>query len=366
MRNFLFPLLFLPICLFSQSKEHNFSVSVNGHYGFIIPHYRDMRYFTTSHIAGAEINFVKLPNDGFDEEGTSCTIPERGLSMVYFNLGNPEILGSVIAASPFMNFKLNHSENFKLFFRVGSGFGVIAKPYNRITNHKENAIGSHVNAFMNIRMNAHFRLSEKMKLETGIGISHLSNGSFAVPNLGLNLCTADIGVHYTFGNTVCTNNDSTNKYLQKKYFLVYATTGLKEISPPGGKKYPCFNLSVNREKRFSRTGKYLYGIEFTYNGAYYADFKRDTLIHVTAVQNIQLGIKAGYSVVAGRLSFPIEMGIYLYSYEKDNGPVFQRIGLRYQINKNWTVCNTLKTHWAKADFSEFGVGYRFGEKTIKK
>lgn len=346
--------------------DPDYALVANLHYGFIIPHYKDMHYFIQKHILGAEISFVKYPSYACNEEIINCKIPERGISLVYLNLGNPQVLGSGIAVLPFMNFSVIRSQPVNVFFKIGTGLGYISKPFDRVTNHKDYAIGSHLNAFINLRLNAGIRLSERILLETGLGLSHFSNGSFTMPNLGINICTANLGMRYNIGSRACVNPDSVNRFEPKKYFIIYAATGLKEISPPGGKKYPCFNISINRERKFSLSGRYLYGLELTYNGANYADFKRDTLIHVTAIQNIQVGIKAGYSLVAGRLSFPVEMGIYLYSYEKDPGLIFHRIGLRYQLTKKWTAVMTLKTHWSKADFIELGVGYSFNTKLIHK
>jgi hypothetical protein len=38
---------------------------------------------------------------------------------------------------------------------------------------------------------------------------------------------------------------------------------------------------------------------------------------------------------------------------------YNRFGLRYRINSNWFAQLTLKTHFAKADFGEWGFGYAF-------
>ena len=236
-------------------------------------------------------------------------------------------------------------------------------PFDRIENHKENAIGSYLNAFMNLRLNTQVNISKNFRAETGIGIAHFSNGAFTIPNLGINIATLNLG--FALRSSAKMPVQEIPKTLSGfdacRHFVVYFTAGMKEISPPEGKKHPCFDLSFNWEKKFSTKGKYSFGLETNYNGGNYAEFKKDT-ISISAVQNIQTGIKAGYSILAGRLIFPLETGVYLYSFEKHNGPFFQRIGLRYQATENWTICYTLKTIWGKADFIEFGLGYSFSHK----
>jgi hypothetical protein len=40
-----------------------------------------------------------------------------------------------------------------------------------------------------------------------------------------------------------------------------------------------------------------------------------------------------------------------------NGTLYHRAGLRYAIGKNFYAQLTLKTHFAKADYGEIGMGY---------
>ena len=60
-----------------------------------------------------------------------------------------------------------------------------------------------------------------------------------------------------------------------------------------------------------------------------------------------------------RLAVVMVLGTYAYSKAKEDGPIYDRIGLRYYCKNNLIVNFSLKTHFANADFLDFGIGYQF-------
>ena len=181
-------------CLACVGQNHPiYSFSASGHFGFILPHHADMRYLINSHVPGGEINFFKPPKKSSDENKCIFYVPERGIGVLFFDLGNPEQLGKGIAFSPYFNFKINRSEKFNLMLRVGSGIGYVTKPFDRLSNHKDNVIGSHLNGFMNMRLNTCLNFSNIFRMDAGIGIAHFSNGAVKLPNLGINIVTVNLG-----------------------------------------------------------------------------------------------------------------------------------------------------------------------------
>jgi hypothetical protein len=64
------------------------------------------------------------------------------------------------------------------------------------------------------------------------------------------------------------------------------------------------------------------------------------------------------------LSFLFQAGVYPYTRYKDDGIIYSRLGLRYLFGKHILANITLKTHFAKADNIEFGLGYTFGRQRI--
>jgi Lipid A 3-O-deacylase (PagL) len=262
-------------------------------------------------------------------------------------------------AYPFMNFHLNRNYKERLYFRVGAGLGYMPVIYNAETNHKNDVIGSHINAMVNFRLNCHFYLSDNVRLETGVGLTHCSNGAYQTPNLGINLITANTGISYCFSGA---------KRSVEKPFIdtaktkkiendIFVSSGLSEIEPPGGKKYLDLTLSYIAFKRLNSKNKLGLGVDVFNNQANIARLHVDG-VYPTTLAITQYGVKAAYELRLGNLSLPIEIGSYLYTLYVGNGYLYSRLGLRYYAGKHIITNLTLLTHTAKADFIEWGLGYK--------
>ncbi|MFH1005540.1 MAG: acyloxyacyl hydrolase [Bacteroidota bacterium] len=336
---------------------------IHGHFGFIAAHHPDMTYLIKRHIPAFEMNIFRI-SDGEKLWQRIYKNPEIGLALFVMDLGNPQQLGQAIGVYPYINFPLNPKRKFRFYLRAGTGFGFITKPYEREKNHKNNVIGTYINGTINLRLNSTFNLcsSGKWKMNTGIGLTHFSNGSWSLPNLGMNIPTVNVGIQLCSDTkTEKQRNDYDTVKAQKTFcYFLFAGGGPSEINPPEGKKYPSFTLSSNTGINISQKSRLLSGVELFYNFSNIEVAKRDTSYELkNDFSNLQVGCKFGYELLVGKISLPIEMGVYVYTQTKDEGYFYHRIGIRYFVNKHLLLIYTLKTHWAKADYMEGGVGYRF-------
>jgi hypothetical protein len=344
----------------AQAVNRDYFLSSNVHYGFVIAHHGSMQYLVQGHTPGFEFTYTR-PTHGEKEWQRAWHYPEYGLSFFYIYLSNPQELGSGFTVHPFLDLWLRRGERFNLKVKLtlAPAPGYLTRKFDRLENHKNNAIGSHFNGYDNIRVAATFRLSNTLRLETGIGMSHFSNGAISMPNLGINIPTLNLGLSYHMNaEHVELNTDPVLMGPVYSQLVVYGMAGLTQIDPPGQKKrYGAYTASIALERRISQRSKWTCGMEVAYNSSYIAEYNADTVFYRTKAEDLQLGLRGGYAICVGDLSFPIEMGVYLYNNQPSNGPVFHRIGMRYRLNKHWIANITLKTHWAKADFFEWGVGY---------
>jgi hypothetical protein len=77
---------------------------------------------------------------------------------------------------------------------------------------------------------------------------------------------------------------------------------------------------------------------------------------------LQIGAYAAYLVPLDRFHFVFGMGAYIRDKYSPEDPVYHRIGARYYL-KNGIIFNlTLKSHFARADYLEYGIGYTFNYK----
>ena len=358
---FLLLLLFVSAAIKAQYQPgKDFILSGQGHYGFIIAHHNSVAHLVKGHIYGGEINYI-FRTDGCKAWQQSHNYPEIGFCVVHLYLANPQELGNLNAVYPFINFRLNKPEKkVSLKLRIGTGLAHISKPFNRLTNPKNNVIGSHVNGFVNIRLHTSMALSNALRLEAGVGLSHASNGAIETPNLGLNMATVNLGLGYIFGNKDCIyKRDTLSKYEKQWHPSVIAVVGFKELETPLGSRYTVTGLQFNMYRRTSHKNSFGGGVEAAYNEATKKVWMDDSVSNPTFSQIAQVGVKAGYAFNIDKLSLPLEFGVYVFKKQDYNGMFFHRIGFRYMVTKHIMANITLLTHWAKADYFEWGIGYQF-------
>ena len=354
-------LLLLPILLNAQNAPfQDFLLSPQAHYGFIISHRNNMAQLIKGHIYGAELNYV-FRTDGCRPWQQIHKYPEIGVCALHMYLANPQQLGNMEALYPYINFRLNKpSRKISLNLRLGEGLAYLTKAFDRIENHQNVAIGSHLNGFVNIRLNSTVMLFESWRLDAGVGLTHASNGAISTPNLGINLATIDLGLGYVFGNKVCAYKKDTILPPDKSWKpSIIAIMGMKELENPGGPEYLVYGIQANLYRTLNYKNSLGGGIEISYNNATKQVWANDSVFNPSATDILQAGVKISYAFNINKLSVPVDFGMYFFKKQEFNGPFFHRIGFRYLVTKHIITNVTLLTHWAKADYFEWGIGYQF-------
>lgn len=329
------------------------------HYGFILPLYTSsMNILIQGHVPAFELDYVNKPvSENNWINAYHC--PEMGLAFFDAYLNNPAQLGTEYGIYPFINFHLNRSFKERLYFRVGIGMAYFPVIFNAMDNHKNDVIGSHLNAMINLRLNYHVYLADKIRLEAGLGLTHCSNGAFQTPNLGINLITFNTGLSYCIGSG---KKSVTKPYIDTAKTKrieqdIFAAVGGSEVEPPGGQRYVDITLSYIAFRRLNTKSKLGIGIDIFNNQANTERLKADSVFLKNNIDIAQFGLKLAYELTLGRISLPLEMGGYLFSRYTGNGYIYNRIGIRYYTGHHIIVDLSLLTHFAKADFIEWGLGY---------
>jgi hypothetical protein len=343
-----------------NSPNCDFILSAQGHYGYIISHRNNVSHLIKGHIYGGELSYVFRTN-GCKSWQQIHKYPELGICAVHIYLANPQQLGNLEALYPYTNIRLNRvKSNWKLNLRLGLGLAIVTKPFNEVTNHKNNAIGTYLNGFVNLRLAYAVMLSKALRFDAGVGLTHASNGALGTPNLGLNMATISMGLGYAFGNKefVCTN-DSIPKCKKAWVPMIVAVIGAKEMDQPDGPKYLAFGAQFNLYRTLNYKNRLGPGIEFAYNNMTKKMYEHDSVFNPTFADIYTVGAKISYEFTFDRISLPLDFGYYLYKKQAANGHVFHRIGIRYTFKNHIIAGVTLLTHWARADYFEWGIGYSF-------
>lgn len=343
----------------AQESKGNFGASATHHFGFISPHNVLVNEIIKGHAQITELSFYQQ-TDGEKQWQRYFNYPKLGISAVYINSGNPISLGNIYGVFPYVDFPLNH---WKITWNLkfGYGLGYIEKPFNRKTNYKNLAIGSHLNAL--IFMNSHWNVpvTEKITGSVGISLTHFSNGSLKRPNLGINIFSVNAGVSYYFGNQMVrqqTDEPTDEKREKKLSHSILGTVGVKEVDPIGGNKYMVYNTSYNLLKVVSNKSSIGVGVDLSYNTSLEPLVLRIQKEDRGKLSNFNAGISGIYSMDLGKISLMFQTGGYVYRVYKQDNVVYTKIGTRYRFTDKLFFNLSLKTHFFVADFIEYGIGYR--------
>lgn len=359
--------------LILSDTTHPQSLSFFSGYGTVVQHTGKIGNLIEERPYFAELNLFKK-SSGYYLWHSINHFPHYGLCLNYQTLGNIQKLGSSIALAPYLEFPF-HNKPKKILFKLKMTWGLayITKRFEVETNHKNIAIGTHFNTFIQFRFLWQIKLSPKICLNPNITFNHVSNGRFSVPNLGINTLYPSLGITYTFReNTIYPMpQDSSSLHTHKHELLLFAAAGINEVEPPTSNKLWAFSSGMN----------YYYNLHHQQIGAgtdlfyeqsmAYESRTTDTIEPLLNLKNtISGGIKLSYAYNFGRLTPLLEMGYYIYMPNAvfPNGMFYHRLGCRYYFRNNLVAHLSLKTHFAVAYHFEAGIGYRilFQNKQKKK
>ncbi len=370
----------IKVSLASAQFEHklfssNLIVEGKVHYGFLYAQHLELEYFN-AHFPVFELDIQQLTY-GKRQWERDYNYPIIGIALLYSGLGNNASLGSGLAMMPYINFPLYKTKTFTAGFRFALGLGYITHPFDRITNYKNLAIGSHLNAAVNLMAEVRYRINYFLSATAGLGLQHFSNGSLKQPNYGINAMLMHVGIAY---RPFKENQNIDDRFYAptKPFSAIIRKTievniggyaGYKNMQAVYGKSYWVSHFYGTSFLQVSPKSKFGIGIDCSYDPSQIKWLE----LHGIPVNNkmsiIRPGINGAYQLVMSRLAFIFNLGYYLGGKEKSNGPLYEKISVQYGFTKNLYASVMIKVHWGRADYIGWGLGYRFdvlyGKKTVK-
>ncbi len=307
-----------------------------------------------------ELNIVK-PTNGAKLWHLENNLPEIGLTFSVIDYANPGQLGYGIIAAPFAEIPLNKNISAKrLIMRLCWGPAFVTNPFNIKTNQKNYAIGSHLNAYVQFKWFWKIPINNKIELEPGFMFNHISNGRGQSPNLGLNVLGIGLGINFkaiSKQEEKIILRDSSTAAKSKHEWCVWNAYGFND-GEIKGKKQLVSTLSFEYHYNKRNTHKFGGGFDWFYEENYIKDLKTEGIKTNHVIDKTRFGPKICYSYNIGRVSFPIEMGIYLRQLTAPDGLIFHRLGIRYYGKKGLMINFGMRSHWAVAYNFDYGIGYR--------
>ncbi|MFH1118999.1 MAG: acyloxyacyl hydrolase [Bacteroidota bacterium] len=334
-------------------------------YGFLIAHHVEMQIYN-SHFPSFEFS-ISRATYGKKQWESFYNYPVTGIT--YWNawLGNSRDLGQAHAVFPFISFPWIKSDKSELNFRLGAGLAYLTKRFDRLENYKYTAIGSHLNAAINLMVEYRWKPSQHLQLSAGIQLMHFSNGSVKTPNFGLNIPAVSGGVAFRLNKE--------NQYIRRrirpdltmfefdgKEFLEIKTSAVFAVKATGdaeGNIYNTYSGFVSATKNLGYKNKLGLCFDLSWDGSDALLVARTNTEPYNSLELTKPGLSTAYELVLARMSFAFNLGFYLGGKDKSEGMSYYKAGIHYLIAKNLFVNLTLKTHFARADFVGIGLGYRF-------
>ncbi len=356
----LFLVLICGSMAFGQGETANFEASY--FYGNIYRHKDDIGHLITGHPSGFVLAYNRNTY-GEKEWQRAFNYPDYGFSFQYEDLAN-EYLGKTYAVGAHYNF---YAFGRRLMFRISQGIAITTNPYDKESNFKNNAFGSKFmssNVFM-LQYSREGVLGD-FGFRAGMMLTHFSNGRFKSPNSGINTFAASASVIY--------NLDAPREYIQKDTTSISCSepikfnfafrTGISESPVAHSGQKPFYHFGLYADKRIGRKSALQLGADVFFS-MYLKDYIEYMSVAFPELPPVdpdtdyrRVAVIAGHELFINKLSIETQVGYYVYKpfdYEID---FYQRIGTKYYISEKIFAALSLKSHAARAEAIELGIGIR--------
>lgn len=356
-------ILFFSCSLFAQKSDGDSSfLDINYFYGSILRHNKDISHLIKGHPDGLIVSYNRQ-TFGDKRWQQAYNYPDWGFSFIYHNPHN-SVLGE--------NYGLHGHYNFYFFkrsllFRAGSGISYISNPFDLESNFKNNAYGSRLlnSTYFLINYNKK-NIFKGFGIQAGLTFIHYSNANVKAPNSSTNTLAFNIGVQYELDqktNAKIFKKDSYEKYKEPIKFNLMLRGGINESDYLGLGQQPFGVVSTYLDKRLSFLSSIQVGTE-----VFFAKFLEKQIEYLSVAfpnngvdgdaDTTRVGIFVGHELHINKIAFLTQIGYYAYYPSDYEGRVYFRTGLNYYFHKNIFGAVTLKSHGAKAEAVEFGIGIR--------
>lgn len=354
-------LLLSSFAVYAQEEKNSTYFDFNYFAGNIALHNNDILHLIKGHPDGFVFSFNKK-TFGHQAWEQRYNYPDYGLSLSYQDLKN-DVLGN--------NFGLYAHYNFYFFkrnlmLRIAQGLAYNTNPYDKFENPKNIAFGSDIlsSTYLMLNYKKDF-LFNRFGFQTGLSLFHYSNANVKAPNTSVNTIAFNVGLTYhldTERSEFITDLQD-EKFTEKIKYNIAFRSGINQSDVIGSEQFPFYILSGYADKRLSHVSAIQIGAD-----VFFSNFLKE-LIYYQSVSFPELnvsgdedykrvGLFAGHELFINKMSVVTQFGYYVYYPFDFEGRTYIRVGLKRYFGKNLFGAITLKSHGAKAEAVEFGVGVR--------
>lgn len=362
----LFFLVVLLSCFFSFAQKKSSYLQADYIYGNIIAHNPDATAFLQGHPSGFILSYNKR-SFGEEKWQEHFNYPDFGYSLGFYDY-HSEILGKLYAIYGHYNFYLlNRLHKNQLIIRAGIGLAYNTHPYDKVTNNKNTAFGTHLNSSTYFKVYyQHENLIKNIGVNTGLTFIHASNSNVKSPNSGVNLWAFTLGLNYNLSPNTKNNSfipsSESKKYTEPIKYNIAVRGGINESEIIDSGQRPFFVASVYADKRINRISALQLGLDLYISPIVKDFYKINSTIPRTHLKEAhefsRIGLFIGHELFINKVSVETTLGYYIKSPYVYQAVYYETLGLKRYFNKKWFASVRLKAHAANAETVEFGVGIR--------
>lgn len=336
---------------FAQSDYFKLNVGLEPFRGFAWAHDKEVNSIENTSLIGLtfEVNKLHLGNQS---KQWCKNAYYNGYQFSYYHFSNP-IIGNSISASYFLEPILFNSQNIRLSLRAGIGLAYASNPFDSIINPLNKNYSLSINPYLNLGLNARYRVNGGLFVKAGLNYNHISNGNVQDPNYGLNFPSVSLGIEKTI-NTF--NEKPMLLDLKPNWRIDIALFASNKSSPLSLKdRFWVYGLGINVSRKVNLLHAFTFGAEFM------ADESIGFLFQYESRKGrsyYRLGGIIGHEFLLGsKFIFSQQLGLYLFNQTPYISWVYHRWGLSYKLNEHVMIGANLLADLQKANFLDARIIY---------
>ena len=300
-----------------------------------------------------------------------------GFGVNIFDFFTPKSTGYPISVFGFFNPNVYKYKRFSFNGLISLGMSFNWKHYG-FFNLDNNAISLARTVYIELGAAVNYELSDKLILSLCGLVGHFSNGATRRPNLGINNLGLQYSVKYLLNHKkqplihhaketfTSTNNFLLSLHFGTQNFQVDSLNDLVEDKFKGI-NFVMWGITGEYQRQITNYSKFGFGINIFDDGSVGATYivegneiEESKILPIH--QRLKISIFPSYELVLHKFGIVFQSGLYIIknSLAKDVPTFYQRIGARYNVNRNLFFGVSLRAYSFKsANFIEYSTGYKF-------
>ena len=335
-----------------------FSLGFSYHYGFAIPHAKEVVNIRGTNPVGYELSFNWLLYTKETWDDCHC-FPRLGFLFSHYDFDINEVFGYGYVAGIHFTYFFGLPSTFNFLVHGKAGLSYLTKPYDKETHPENMSYSTHLNYLLSAGGGIRYEVSKNIEAQFLVSMNHNSNAALTEPNGGINYPAISFGLGYTFNPIDIkpkTHPDPYPNSEKKKRWDIGLFWGISSMPFPDQSQVPMFGINLIRSWQVSRIGAVTAGAELEMNG------RARLLVERGSIEELvpwRASLQGGWEFLMGRTIFSVQLGIYFYRPYKLKDDIYQRYGLVHRIFDNIYVGINMKSYRNFADHLDLRLTYSF-------